>query len=91
MQCSQQGKHIAYISKALGENIHLSIHDKEFLALILTVEKWRPYLQRNPFVIKTDHKSLTFLSDQQLQSKLQRKAMEKLMGLQFRLFIKSGR
>jgi hypothetical protein len=56
----QQGKPIAYISKALGErNRHLSIY-KEFLALILAVEKWRPYLQRSPFVIKTDHKSLTF-------------------------------
>jgi hypothetical protein len=34
-------------------------------------------------VIKTDHKSFTFLGDQQLQSDLQKKAMAKLMGLQF--------
>jgi hypothetical protein len=63
----QHRKPIAYISKALGErNRHLSIYDKEFLALILVVEKWRSYLQRSPFVIKTDHKSLTFLGEQQL-------------------------
>jgi hypothetical protein len=50
----QHGKPIAYISKALGErNKHLPIYDKEFLALTLAVEKWRPYLQRSPFVIKT--------------------------------------
>ena len=87
----QQGKPIAYISKALGErNRHLSIYDKEFLALILAVEKWRPYLQRSPFVIKTDHKSLTFLGEQQLQSELQRKAMARLMGLQFQIVYKKG-
>jgi hypothetical protein len=38
----QQGKPIACISKAFGEkNRHLSIYDKEFLALILAVDKWR--------------------------------------------------
>lgn len=88
----QQGKPIAYLSKALGErNRHLSIYDKEFLALIMAVEKWRQYLQRSPFVIKTDHKSLTFLGDQQLQSDLQRKAMARLMGLQFQIVYKKGK
>ena len=87
----QQGKPIAYISKALGErNRHMSVYDKEFLALILAVEKWRPYLQRSPFVIKTDHKSLTFLGEQQLQSELQRKTMARLMGLQFQIVYKKG-
>lgn len=87
----QQGKPIAYISKALGQkNRHLSIYDKEFLALIMAVEKWRPYLQRSPFVIKTDHKSLTYLGDQQLHSDLQKKAMARLMGLQFQIVYKKG-
>jgi hypothetical protein len=87
----QQGKPIAYISKALGErNRNLYIYDKEFLALILAVEKWRPYLQRSPFVIKIDHKSLTFLGEQQLQSELQRKAMARLMGHQFQIVYKKG-
>jgi hypothetical protein len=87
----QHGKPIAYISKALGErNRQLSIYDKEFLALILAVEKWRPYLQRSPSVINTGHKSLTFLGEQQLQSELQRKAMARLMGCSFRLFTRKG-
>jgi hypothetical protein len=41
-------------------------------------------------VIKTDHKSLTYLGDQQLQSDLQKKAMTKLMGLQFQVVYKKG-
>jgi hypothetical protein len=42
-------------------------------------------------VIKTDHKSLAYLNDQVLQSKLQRKAMTKLMGLQFRIVYRKGK
>jgi hypothetical protein len=36
-------------------------------------------------LIKTDHHSLCYLDDQQLQSPLQKKAMARLMGLQFRI------
>lgn len=43
----QQGQPIAYLSKAQGEKHKtLSIYEKEFLALIMAVEKWRSYLQR---------------------------------------------
>jgi hypothetical protein len=80
----QQGRPIAFLSKALGiKNKQLSIYEKGFLALIMVVDKWRPYLQRTEFEIRTDHKALSFLGDQELHSELQRKAMTKLMGLQF--------
>jgi hypothetical protein len=43
----QHGQPIAYLSKALGEKHRaLSIYEKEFLALIMVVERWRPYLER---------------------------------------------
>ena len=43
----QSGQPIAYLSKALGEKHQkLSIYEKEFLALIMAVEKWKHYLQR---------------------------------------------
>lgn len=82
----QNDRPIAFLSKALGiSHKSKSIYEKEFLALILAVEKWRPYLQRQEFLIRTDHKSLTFLTEQNLHSYLQRKAMTQLMGLQFRV------
>jgi hypothetical protein len=87
----QEGRPIAFLSKALGEkNKHLSIYEKEFLALILAVDKWRPLLQRAPFIIRTYHQSLTFLGEQQLHSELQKKAMAKMMGLQFHIVYKKG-
>jgi hypothetical protein len=86
----QQGQPIAYLSKALGEKHKtLSIYEKEFLALIMAVEKWRPYFQRQEFVILTDH--ISYLNDQNLHSDLQRKAMTRLMGLQFKILYKPSK
>ena len=60
----QHGRPIAFLSKALGpQHQQLSIYEKEFLALIMAVEKWRSYLQRQEFIIQTDYKSLSFLTE----------------------------
>lgn len=41
---------IAFISKALApKNLGLSIYEKEFLAIIHAIEKWRSYLLHNQF------------------------------------------
>jgi hypothetical protein len=55
----QDGKPIAYYSQGLrGKNLFLSTYEKELLALVLFVKKWRPYLLGKAFVIKTDQQSL---------------------------------
>ena len=88
----QEGRPIAFLSKALGDkHKSLSIYEKEFLALIMAVEKWRPYLQRQEFIILTDHKSLSYLQEQNLHSEMQRKVMTRLMGLQFKIVYKIGK
>lgn len=88
----QRDQPVAFLSKALGPTHQkISIYEKEFLALIMAVEKWRPYLQRQEFIIKTDHKSLSYLNEQNLHSELQRKAMTRLMGLQFKVVYRQGK
>jgi hypothetical protein len=60
----QHDQPVAFLSKALtGQHKHLSIYDKEFLALIMAVEKWRQYLQHQEFIIRTDRKSLAYLTE----------------------------
>lgn len=87
----QNQKPIAFLSKELGPHHQkLSIYEKEFLALIMAVEKWRSYLQRQEFIIKTDHQSLVYLTEQTLHSDMQKKAMTRLMGLQFKVLYKKG-
>jgi hypothetical protein len=88
----QHDRCITYLSKALGP-LHqkLSVYEKEFLALIIAVERWRPYLQGQEFLIRTDHKSLAYLTEQNLHSEMQRKAMTRLMGLQFKVVYRKGK
>jgi hypothetical protein len=42
----QQQHPVAYMSKALSSrNQTLSAYEKEFLAILMVVDKWRPYLE----------------------------------------------
>jgi hypothetical protein len=83
---SRDGHPVAYFSKALSvNNQRLSTCEKEFLAILMAVDKWRNYMSRQPFLIRTDHKSLCHLQDQSLSIEMQRKAMTKLAGLPFKL------
>ena len=53
---------MAYLSKALSpKHEALSTYEKEFLAVVMAVEKWRPYLLGRHFIIKTDRYSLKYL------------------------------
>jgi hypothetical protein len=65
----QRGHPLAYISKALGpKSRDLSTYEKEYLAILIDVDRWRAYLQLVEFVIFTDQKSLTHLSNQRLNT-----------------------
>lgn len=68
----QAGHPVAYLSISLcPKNQTLSIYEKECLAILMAIEKWRPYLQHRQFTIKTDHKSLLHLTEQRVHLKLQ--------------------
>ena len=87
----QQGHPIAYVSKALGPRTQgLSTYEKESLAILLAVDQWKAYLQPAEFIIQTDQRSLTHLTDQKLHSYWQQKAMTKLMGYQYKICYKKG-
>ncbi|XP_040998124.1 uncharacterized protein LOC121244155 [Juglans microcarpa x Juglans regia] len=56
---------LAFSSQALkGKNLQLSTYGKEFLALVLAIKKWRPYLLGGSFIIRNDHHSLKYLMEQ---------------------------
>jgi hypothetical protein len=87
----QQGHPLAFISKALGPKTQgLSTYEKEYLAILIAVDHWRPYLLHDEFVIFTDQKSLTHLNDQRLHTPWQQKVFTKLLGLQYRVVYKPG-
>ncbi|KAL2245963.1 UNVERIFIED_CONTAM: Retrovirus-related Pol polyprotein from transposon [Sesamum indicum] len=87
----QEGRPIAYLSKALApKNLGLSTYEKEFLALLLAVTKWKHYLQGHHFIIRTDQKSLKHILDQRVDSVLQQRWVTKLLGLSYEVQYKKG-
>jgi transposase InsO family protein len=65
-----QGKHpqvqtVAFESKKMTPaEQNYPVHDKEMLAVIYALRKWRHYLLGKPVTVVTDHKSLEFFSSQ---------------------------
>lgn len=87
----QQGHPLAFISKPLGIKTQgLSTYEKEYLALVLAVDQWRPYLQQAEFIIYTDQKSLIHLNEQRLNTPWQQKLFTTLLGLQYKIIYKKG-
>lgn len=87
----QQGRPVAFFSKALGiRHQALSIYEKEMLAVLLAVRKWHTYLAGRYFKIQTDHQSLRFLSDQAAITPFQQRWVAKMLGYDFEISYKKG-
>ncbi|GKB07665.1 putative mitochondrial protein [Tanacetum coccineum] len=68
----------------------MSTYEKEFLAVVVALEKWRGYLLDRHFKIKTYHISLKYLMDQRMSTPTQLKWLPKLMGFDFVIVYKKG-
>ncbi|XP_057522684.1 transposon Tf2-1 polyprotein isoform X1 [Amaranthus tricolor] len=80
-----ENKHpIAYFSKALGVRCAAkSIYEKELMAIMLAVQKWRHYLIGRHITVWTDQKSLKYILEQrEIGAEYQRWA-QKLLGYRF--------
>jgi hypothetical protein len=87
----QNKRPIAYISKALkGKALHMSTYEKELFALVTAIQKWRPYLLGQSFVVKTDQQSLKFLLEQKVGTHFQQKWLTKLLVYDFSVEYKKG-
>ncbi|KAF5459790.1 hypothetical protein F2P56_019708 [Juglans regia] len=88
----QDNQPIAFYSKALkGKALLLSTYEKELLALVSAVAKWRPYLLGVVFKIKTDQQALKYLLEQRVGTETQQKWLLKLIGYDFTIDYKRGK
>ena len=88
----QEGKPVAYMSHILFERAQgKSVYEKELMAIVMAVQKWRHYLLGRKFVVHTDQKSLCFIIDQKAMSEEQQIWVSKLLGFDFEFKYRPGK
>lgn len=80
----QEGRPLAFESRKLkGRDLEKSTYEKEMLAILHAVRKWRQYLLGTHFKVKTNHNNLKYFLDQRASSKEQQKWVTKMQGYDF--------
>jgi hypothetical protein len=63
----QHGKPISFLSRTIGPtSAGLSTYDKEAMAILEALKKWKHYFSVTSLVIKTDQQSLKYIHEQKL-------------------------
>lgn len=82
---------VAFASRTLNKHeINYSTTEKEALAIIWAVEKFKPYLYGNKFTLITDHKPLTFIKNSTKNQKIIRWRLE-LENYDYNVIYKTGK
>lgn len=88
----QGGRPLAYMSKCLGPKAaSQSVYEKEALAILEALKKWRHYFLGNSLIIKTDQQSLRFMTTQKLTEGIQHKLLLKLLEFDYTIEYKKGK
>ncbi|GJY57038.1 RNA-directed DNA polymerase [Tanacetum coccineum] len=88
---SQQNRPIAFFSEKINDSRkRYSTYDKEFYAIVRSLEYWRHYLLTNVFLLYSDHQALRFIQGQAKLKPRHAKWVEMLQDFSFVIRHKAG-
>ncbi|KAA0063770.1 Transposon Tf2-6 polyprotein [Cucumis melo var. makuwa] len=88
---SQERHPIAFFSQKLSQRAQgKSICERELMAVVLSIQKWRHYLLGRKFTIISDQKALKFLLEQREVQPQFQKWLTKLLGYDFEILYQPG-
>eukprot|EP00253_Pinus_taeda_P022192 PITA_22192 len=88
----QDERPIAFESHPIkGKFLQKAMCEKEMLAILNSLKKWRPYLMARHFKVKIDHDSLKYFLEQRLSSKEKQKWVTKMLAYDFEIIYKKGK
>lgn len=82
----QNQQPIAYYSHTLSErNRTKSVYERELMAIVYSIQRWRPYLLGQRFTVRTDQQALKHLLEQREVQPEYQKWIYKLLGYDFEI------
>jgi hypothetical protein len=86
-----EGRPLSFLSRTLGPKVAgLSTYDKESLALIEALKKWKHYISEATLILRIDQQSLKHIAYQILVQGIQHKLLIKLLGYNYTIEYKKG-
>ena len=88
----QKGRPISFLSKAIGpKSVALSTYDKEAMAILEALKKWKQYFAVSSLIIKKNQQSLKYIQEQKLIEGIQHKLLVERLGYNYTVEYKKGK
>ena len=85
----QEGRPISFDSRPIkGKYLQKPIYEKEMLAILHALKKWKPYLMGRYLKLKIDHDSLKKTLELRLSLEEQQKWITNMLGYDFEIIYK---